>query len=185
MSEKTNYWTQAISAMNAVIRFGGISADETSTEAIKISAKDAHHRIVMEEDGEREGWTSIYTPGRFLVDANTNKNLKYENGIQIISQNGNILIKAVKGRIKFQADNIEFVADSPDTSLGNITFKTPNGDVDVQQCENFKVKQAGTITLESLGTIGLKCTAALTTISSIIKSITSRTPGYSEKKLNE
>ena len=184
MSEKTNYWTQAISAMNAVIRFGGISADKTSTEAIKISAKDAHHRIVMEEDGDREGWTSVYTPGRFLVDANTNEKLKYENGIQIISQNGNILIRAVKGRIKFQADNIEFVADSPDTSLGNITFKTPNGDVDVVKCKNFKVREAGTITMESLGTIGLKCTAALTTISSIIKSITSRTPAYSKKNLN-
>jgi len=182
MSEKTNYWTQAISAMNAVIRFGGISADETSTEAIKISAKDAHHRIVMEEDGKREGWTSIYTPGRFLVDAN--KDLKYENGIQIISQNGNILIKAPKGRIKFQAENIEFVADSPDTSLGNISFKTSNGDFDVVKCKNFKVREAGTITMESLGTIGLKCTAALTTISSIIKSITSRTPAYSKKNLN-
>tara|TARA_Y100001937_G_scaffold117043_1_gene169836 strand:- start:88 stop:642 length:555 start_codon:yes stop_codon:yes gene_type:complete len=184
MSEKTNFWTQAISAMNGVIRFGGISADGKCTEAIKISAKDAHHRIVMEEDGDREGWTSVYTPGRFMVDANTNKNLKYDDGITIISQNGNILIQAPKGRIRFQAENIEFMATSEDTRLGNISFKAPNGDVDVVKCKNFKVREAGTITMESLGTIGLKCTAALTTISSIIKSITSRTPAYSKKNLN-
>ena len=119
--------------MNAVIRFGGISADGKCTEAIKISAKDAHHRIVMEEDGDREGWTSVYTPGRFLVDANTNKNLKPGNApkpkteafyyVSKISPGSNRFSVTVQNR-DYDLKNLKIIPREPTNDIRVIDFES-------------------------------------------------------------
>ena len=184
MSEKTNFWTQAISAMNGVIRFGGISADEKCTESIKITAKDGAHRFVMEEDGPREGWTSSYSPGRLLLEAN-DKGTGGSVGVQIISENGDIVIKADRGRIRFQAEDIEFVAKSENETLGNIAFRANNGNIDVVKCQNFTVREATqSINMESGGMIGLKTKGYIYTICSNMIHFTDRTKNVLQKVLN-
>ena len=184
MSEKTNFWTQAISAMNGVIRFGGISADEKCTESIKITAKDGAHRFVMEEDGPREGWTSSYSPGRLLLEAN-DKGTGGSVGVQIISENGDIVIKAGRGRIRFEAEDIEFVAKSADERLGNIAFRANNGDIDVVKCQNFTVREATqSINMEAGGMIGLKTKGYIYTICSNMIHFTDRTKNVLKKVLN-
>ena len=63
MSTKKNYWAQIISSMNGMISFGGLSPKEDVTHSIELRALDGRHFISMEEDGPRQGWTTMNSPG--------------------------------------------------------------------------------------------------------------------------
>ena len=186
MAEKTNYWTQVISAMNSRIRFGGISSDKLCTESIKIEAKDGRQRVVMEEDGPRTGWTSIYTPGKLHIHAQMDDVDKKDTyGVFLLAENGDIVVSAPKGRIKFEAENIEFVAKSEDGKKGNIAFNCAN-DFDVVSCRDFKVQNArGNFLVNALNMVGLKGFQVIHTITQNWVEFTSHTRAVEKKKLTD
>ena len=54
MSEKKNYWTQAIGTQDAIIQFGGISSEKDVTSSFNVRALDGRHLFTMDQDGQRK-----------------------------------------------------------------------------------------------------------------------------------
>ena len=55
MSEKKNYWTQAIGTQDAIIQFGGVSSEKDVRSSFKVRALDGNHFFTMDQDGQRKG----------------------------------------------------------------------------------------------------------------------------------
>ena len=109
MSEKKNYWTQAIGTQDALIQFGGVSSEKDVTSSFKVRALDGRHFFTMDQDGQRKGWTTLVSPGATQII--TGENLeKGQNAIFVEAENGDIIIKATDGNIRFEGDKIDFVA---------------------------------------------------------------------------
>ena len=109
MSEKKNYWTQAIGTQDAIIQFGGISSEKDVTSSFKVRALDGRHFFTMDQDGQRKGWTTLVSPGATQII--TGEDLeKGQNAIFVEAENGDIIIKATDGNIRFEGDKIDFVA---------------------------------------------------------------------------
>ena len=109
MSEKKNYWTQAIGTQDAIIQFGGISSEKDVTSSFKVRALDGRHFYTMDQDGQRKGWTTLVSPGATQIISGEDL-VKGQNAIFVEAENGDIIIKATDGNIRFEGDKIEFVA---------------------------------------------------------------------------
>ena len=98
MSEKKNYWTQAIGTQDAVVQFGGIGLKKDVTSSYKIVALDGRHYYSMDQDGPRTGYTTLVSPGVTQIqsgeDVNPEKIAIFVNAvsgdIDILAENGNI-----------------------------------------------------------------------------------------------
>ena len=109
MSEKKNYWTQAIGTQDALIQFGGVSSEKDVTSSFKVRALDGRHFYTMDQDGQRKGWTTLVSPGATQII--TGEDLeKGQNAIFVEAENGDIIIKATDGNIRLEGDKIELVA---------------------------------------------------------------------------
>ena len=109
MSEKKNYWTQAIGTQDALIQFGGVSSEKDVTSSFKVRALDGRHFFTMDQDGQRKGWTTLVSPGATQVITGEDL-VKGQNAIFVEAENGDIIIKATDGNIRLEGDKIELVA---------------------------------------------------------------------------
>ena len=109
MSEKKNYWTQAIGTQDALIQFGGVSSEKDVTSSFKVRALDGRHFFTMDQDGQRKGWTTLVSPGATQIITGEDL-VKGQNAIFVEAENGDIIIKATDGNIRFEGDKIDFVA---------------------------------------------------------------------------
>ena len=63
----------------------------------------------MDQDGQRKGWSTLVSPG--VTQIKSGLDLKAgQNAIFVEAENGDIVIKATDGNIRFEGDKIEFVA---------------------------------------------------------------------------
>ena len=109
MSEKKNYWTQAIGTQDALIQFGGVSSEKDVTSSFKVRALDGRHFFTMDQDGQRKGWTTLVSPGATQIITGEDL-VKGQNAIFVEAENGDIIIKATDGNIRLEGDKIELVA---------------------------------------------------------------------------
>ena len=109
MSEKKNYWTQAIGTQDALIQFGGVSSEKDVTSSFKVRALDGRHFFTMDQDGQRKGWTTLVSPGATQIITGEDL-VKGQNAIFVEAENGDIVIKATDGKIRFEGDKIDFDA---------------------------------------------------------------------------
>ena len=109
MSEQTNYNTQKISCQDASLVFGGISKDKSVISSFEIRARDGRHIFRKDRSGKRKGWTTSISPGNFQVKAGLDN--KQGTTVYIEAENGDVVIKSLKGNIRFEAaENIELYA---------------------------------------------------------------------------
>ena len=142
MSEKKNYWTQAIGTQDALIQFGGVSSEKDVTSSFKVRALDGRHFFTMDQDGQRKGWTTLVSPGATQVI--TGEDLeKGQNAIFVEAENGDIIIKATDGNIRFEGDKIDFVArDSFSVEAHNkIDINSNNVNIDARARMRIRANQ--------------------------------------------
>ncbi len=109
MSEKKNYWTQAIGTQDALIQFGGVSSEKDVTSSFKVRALDGRHFFTMDQDGQRKGWTTLVSPGATQIVTGEDL-VKGQNAIFVEAENGDIIIKATDGNIRLEGDKIDLFA---------------------------------------------------------------------------
>ena len=109
MSEKTNYWTKKISAQDAAIIFGGISPEKDVRSSFMVKSLDGRHFFTMDQDGRRKGWSTLVSPGTTQIKSGLDLKAG-QNAIFVEAENGDIIVKATDGNIRFEGDKIEFVA---------------------------------------------------------------------------
>ena len=142
MSEKKNYWTQAIGTQDALIQFGGVSSEKDVTSSFKVRALDGRHFFTMDQDGQRKGWTTLVSPGATQVITGEDL-VKGQNAIFVEAENGDIIIKATDGNIRFEGDKIEFVArDSFSVEAHNkIDINSNNVNIDARARMRITARQ--------------------------------------------
>ena len=142
MSEKKNYWTQAIGTQDALIQFGGVSSEKDVTSSFKVRALDGRHFFTMDQDGQRKGWTTLVSPGATQIITGEDL-VKGQNAIFVEAENGDIIIKATDGNIRFEGDKIEFVArDSLSVEAHNkIDINSNNVNIDARARMRIRANQ--------------------------------------------
>ena len=157
MSEKQNFWNQVISAMNGAITFGKLSPKGDVTSSVHIQALDGRHFMSFDEDGPRTGFTLLNSPGSTFI--HSGEDLKQEQeAIMILAKNGDIHLKATKGKIKLEALDIELIANG-NSPQGVIwanayeTLKLDSKNVTIDGKQSMKIMTSGLITMRGgLGT---------------------------------
>ena len=163
MSEKKNFWGQVISAMNGAITFGKISPKGDVTSSLHLQALDGRHFMCFDEDGPRTGYTLMSAPGSTFI--HSGEDLTQEQiGVMILSKNGDINIKATKGKIKLEALDIELVANgnSPQGVIwanANETLKLDSKNVTIDGKQSLKVMTSGLLALR--GSLGMQMLSPL------------------------
>lgn len=103
---------------------GGLESDVTS--GVYLQAYNSLHYMSMDIDGPREGWTLNRSPGPFeIICASNNAGIPGSdkgNGYFLLAENGDIVIRAPKGRIRMSALDIDIRADGPDNTRGSINL---------------------------------------------------------------
>jgi hypothetical protein len=130
MSESKNYQTIRYGNKDAEIKFGHIHDDnEISSFSIR-SGSDPRHYMSMEATGNveqgRKGGTINRCPGTYQIKCGDDVRSGSVDGMPafyVECKNGDIIFSATRGRIKFQAENIEFLAKGSDNKNGIITLQ--------------------------------------------------------------
>ena len=183
MAEKKNFWTQVISTMNAVVKFGSVSPDKQSIETMRVVANDSRHHFIMNETLKS---SVLMSPGKTTIQCGEDVK-RDDRALSIRSKNGDILIDAVHGRIKIQAKNIEFVATSDKPEEGNIEFR-PTNDFEVTKCRDFVVNSTRNARIDAQNLLGLKSHKEMHFITSLFKgvsAITLKDKGIKDAKLGD
>jgi hypothetical protein len=131
MSKSKNYHTIRYGNKDAEIKFGHIHNDnEISSFSIR-SGADPRHYMSMDATGNveqgRKGGTINRCPGTYQIKCGDDVRSGSEDGMPafyVECINGDIIFSATRGRIKFQAENIEFLASGADNKNGVITLKS-------------------------------------------------------------
>ena len=133
MSKKENFHPYYIGTEHGRLSFGHIrDPNEISACMLQSGPDGGRHYIVMEETGSADegtkGSTKSFCPGTFTVKSGKDI-VNYPEGkdeprnipaIWYEAENGDIIIKAPRGRIKLEAESIELTAKGFDGRTGNI-----------------------------------------------------------------
>jgi hypothetical protein len=129
MSETKNYHTIRYGNKDGELKFGHIHNDNEISAFMVRSGSDTRHYMSLDATGNegRKGGTINRCPGTYQIKCGDDVTSDPENGIPafyVECVNGDIIFSATRGRIKFQAENIEFLASGSDNKNGVITIKS-------------------------------------------------------------
>lgn len=131
MSEAKNYHTIRYGNKDSEIKFGHIHNDNEISSFSVRSGADPRHYMTMDATGNaeqgRKGGTINRCPGSYQIKCGDDVRSDPEDGMPafyVECVNGDIIFSATRGRIKFQAENIEFLANGSDNKNGVITLKS-------------------------------------------------------------
>lgn len=116
-SAKENYSAVRYGQNDGEIRFGQIDKEATVTAGVQLTAKEGTHCFLLENDGQRKGWTTGISPSNFQIDCGRD-NTKEQDSMILYADNGNIIINAGNGNIRFIANNVEFTVQGKDGREG-------------------------------------------------------------------
>jgi len=127
MSDKKNYHTIRYGTADGEIKFGHITKDNEISGVMLRAGRDVKHYITLDNTGGdnekvfRKHGTICRSPGSFQVKAGDNiERNKNIPGIYLDAVSGDIVIRAVKGKIRMEAIDIEMVTSGEDNTKGNI-----------------------------------------------------------------
>ena len=180
---KKNYDALRYGNRHGGISFGHIHKEGDVTSAVLIQAADAEHSFCMDADGSRKGWTSSIQPGNFQLECGSHpdlgmnekpevrqKLLKATDSLMLNAKNGNICIIANNGNLRFEADNIEFVARGEGTTGGN--FKVTATEKVMFHSKEFSVNATSSFKLLTPNKGEIIANGVLKIYSSIIRGVT-------------
>jgi hypothetical protein len=105
------------------VRFGHLHQANSNTNSsdvtsgVMLQAHDSNHYLTLDNTGKRKGWTNSVTPGahNIVCGLNVPEGMDPNNfsAFFCVAENGDIVIKSEKGRIRLMAQNIDIIADGP------------------------------------------------------------------------
>jgi len=157
MADTKNYHTIGYGTKDGEIKFGHIHEDGVLSGFIARNGHDPNHYITLEASGEphRKHGTICRSPGSFQVQAGDNVPPN-QAGIFFDSVSGDIILRASKGRIRIEAQDIDIIATGGTGTKGNITVEANdtvliNGKQSVDIRSKISTKLASEKTVEVIG----------------------------------
>lgn len=131
MAKRKNYHTIRYGNRDGDLKFGHIHEDNQLSAVQLRSGYDPRHFMTMDATGNQEqgrkGGTINRCPGTYQIKCGDDVISDPVDGMPafyVECINGDIIFSATRGRIKFQAENIEFIAKGNDNQNGVITLKS-------------------------------------------------------------
>lgn len=144
---------------------GELKSDVTS--GVMLQAYDSRHYMTMDIDGVRKGWTLNRSPGPTqTICASDNAGIVGSDkgvGYFLLAENGDIVIRAPKGRVRISGLDVDIRADGTDNTRGSINLDS-NQSVNIKT-GSFDVKASigarifTPKTLDLVGNTGLHFTS--------------------------
>jgi hypothetical protein len=160
---------------------GNVNGDVTS--GVMLQAHDARHYITLDNDGPRQGWTSSRSPGPYQIWCASDHAGKTGSkggsvpssdwagvGFFLLAENGDIIIRAPKGRIRMSAMDIDIRAEGPDNSRGSINLDS-NESVNIKT-GNFDVKADKSVSIFCPRTINIAANVSLNLTGNFVRNLT-------------
>ena len=123
MAEKKNAHAIRYGNADGEIQFGHIHDDNEMSSVMLRDGDAFNHYISLEKTGKehRKNGTICVSPGSFQVKAGEKVKDDWP-GIYLDAVNGDVIIRANKGKIRMEAQNIELHAKGPDGKNGNVVI---------------------------------------------------------------
>ena len=166
---ESNFHTIKYGQKDGSISFGRISKDGSCISDVLLQAEDGRHQISMDKNGPRKGWTSATCPGNFQVLCGMDKDGETESMV-LCAQNGNISIRAINGRIRLEALDIDIIAKGTAPERGNITVES-NESIELRS-KNILVNASNSWRLISTGIGEVVANSTIEMYSSMIRGVT-------------
>tara|TARA_Y100001973_G_scaffold12442_1_gene17286 strand:- start:149 stop:778 length:630 start_codon:yes stop_codon:yes gene_type:complete len=129
MGQRKNYHTVRYGTRDGELQFGHIHQDNNEAAVMLRSGHESLHYIQMDHTGDevRKHSTICRSTGSFQVKAGDNakvtkNNRKNDAGIYMDSVSGDIILRAAKGKIRIEAQDIEMVATGYNGRTGYISL---------------------------------------------------------------
>ena len=149
-----NFHTIRYGNKDGELKFGHVHSDQQISSFLVRSGHDDRHFMTMDCTGSkpegRRGGTINSCPGSFQVKCGDD----VEQNIPaffIEAVNGDIVLKASRGRIRMEAENIDMIASGSSGGIGNIIM-TANENVEIK-CKNFDFTASSVGKVISNGTL--------------------------------
>ena len=169
MSEKTNYWTKKISAQDACIIFGGISPEKDVRSSFQVKALDGRHFLSLDQDGQRKGWTTLVSPGTTQIKSGLDLKAG-QNAIFVEAENGDIIVKATDGNIRFEGDKIDLVARKEINMEAHDKIDINSNNINIDARARMKIRANQFLSVDS--------PCGMEILSKIIKGVSAATESY-------
>jgi hypothetical protein len=166
---KQNYTAIRQGNDHGSISFGHIHQPADVTAAVKLETPDGRHTFFLDEDGPRKGWTTSTSPGNFQLLCGMD-NPGNKDSALICAENGNIVIRAMNGRIRLEALDIDIIAESVSNTRGNIQIKANEG-IKVD-CKNLNMTATSSWKIVSTGIGEISANTSMKIYSSMIRGVT-------------
>jgi hypothetical protein len=123
-SEKKNYHALRYGTAEGELQFGHIHDDNEMSSVMLRNGNAFDHYITLEATGKphRKNGTICNSPGAFQVKAGKELDKDDDFGMYFDAENGDIVIRASKGRIRMEAQDIWLNAKGPDGETGNVVI---------------------------------------------------------------
>ena len=129
MAQRKNYHTVRYGTRDGELQFGHIHQDNNEAAVMLRSGHESLHYIQMDHTGDevRKHSTICRSTGSFQVKAGDNAKVTKNNesndaGIYMDSISGDIILRAAKGKIRIEAQDIELVATGYNGKTGYIAL---------------------------------------------------------------
>ena len=177
-TSKKNYTGQAISNNDGCLAFGRIDKQGRVTAGVQLNAKEGTHIFSMDNDGEREGWTTSISPGHLQMQCGRDSS-KEEDSCVIYADNGNIIINAGNGNLRFIANNVEFTVKGDNGSEGN--FKVNASESILLEAKKIQCDAKNFLKLATPGKMEICANENLKLYGGIIRGVTDAVSGKDSK----
>ena len=168
---KQNYTAQTIGKNEkGSVWIGPIHKQGDVTSAVVLrNEQDRTHQLCLDIDGERPGSTTSTSPGKLQLDCGDNMK-EAEDSCLIHAHNGNIIIKASKGKIRMEATDIEIVTKGDGETKGHLKL---NIDETIEvECKKLVTSSQVLTKMCSAGDFEQAANGVLSTYASLLSSIT-------------
>jgi|TARA_Y100000289_G_scaffold65945_1_gene80770 hypothetical protein len=151
------------------IAFGKVHKKADVTSSVMLEAKDGRHKFYMDHDGQRKGWTTLSSPGSIQMKCGHDLE-EEEDGFFLEAINGDIDIIATNGKIRLQANDIEFVSVGGGTDSGHI--KMTASESITMDAKKIMATGKNLVKLKSPNTLDLVANGQMKFISGVCRTIT-------------
>lgn len=160
---------------------GELKSDVTS--GVMLQAYDSRHYMTMDIDGVRKGWTLNRSPGPTqTICASDNAGIVGSDkgvGYFLLAENGDIVIRAPKGRVRISGLDVDIRADGTDNTRGSINLDS-NQSVNIKT-GSFDVKASIGVRIFTPKTLDLVANTALHFTANFINGFSSATAALPNK----
>ena len=134
--------------------------------------------IFGNNDGERKGWTTSISPGHLQMQCGRDST-KEEDSCVIYADNGNIIINAGNGNLRFIANNVEFTVKGDNGSEGN--FKVNASESILLEAKKIQCDAKNFLKLATPGKMEICANENLKLYGGIIRGVTDAVSGKDSK----